>query len=125
MSTVEEVNNDYFYYVCGYIINNNAADESILLDGSDLFSLSDKGQGIQISTWNIANLAQPTMNVLRTIFPARITNLKRSWRARRLYGDLRPLFPILRDIYNRINLLPNNGTYNNDDELITYLRTLF
>jgi hypothetical protein len=125
MSSVEQVNNDYFYYVCAYIINNNAADESILLDGSGLFSLSDIGQGIQISSWNLANLTQPTMNILRAILPSRITIMKRTWNAYQVHSELKRLSPILKDIYNRINLLPNTHTYDSDAAFIAYLRTLY
>src|SRR5690348_9011263 len=116
-STDQQVNDDYFYYTCAYIINNNAADESIITY-TDLFSLSNIGQGIQISKWNVPNLQQPTIDNLKAILPSRITQLKRFSNAYYLSKENARLLTIFRDIYNRINALPNLGTFQNNAQLI-------
>ena len=128
MSTIDQVNNDYFFYVVAYLILNNVADETLLstyqLYNAPFTLQSTDGKTIQITQWSYSTLKQPTINDLMAIPPAKIVQLKKSNNAYQFLTNPN-LLTILRDIYNRISLLPNTGTYQTNADLITFLKTLF
>ena len=76
MSTDAEVNADYFMYCCYYIYSVNN-DTTVFDDTNNSFTLEDNGNGIEIATWTVPNVTQPTFAQLKQITPSQILTGKK------------------------------------------------
>ena len=124
MSTEAQVNADFFMYCCYYIYSVNG-DPKVFDDNNTTFSLVDNGNGIEIETWDVKDVKQPTMTDLKNITPAQIVTGKNWKELNKMEKQMPKLMTIFRDVYNRIGVVIPIGlpVYQNDRALENYLIT--
>ena len=103
MSTDAQVNADYFMYCCYYIYSVNN-DTTVFDDTNSSFTLEDNGNGIEIATWTVPNVTQPTFAQLKQITPSQILTGKKYREINKMNKEMPKLMTIFRDIYNRLVL---------------------
>ena len=126
MSTDAQVNADYFMYCCYYIYSVND-DTTVFDDTNSSFTLEDNGNGIEIATWTVPNVTQPTFAQLKQITPSQILTGKKYREINKMNKEMPKLMTIFRDIYNRLGVALPIGLpiYSNDQALANYLITKF
>ena len=130
MSSSDQVSSDYYHYVCAYIVAKSGLPAITVMQsiksGQYSFILSDPGTGvISISNWNVANVPQPQSSDLMALTPGSAQSIKKVSLVSDIAIGMPKVFTLLMDIYNRINTMPNNGTYKTNADLMNYLTTLF
>ena len=109
MSTEAQVNADFFMYCCYYIYSVND-DPKVFDDNNNTFSLVDNGNGIEIETWDVEDVKQPTMTDLKNITPAQIVtgkNWKELNKMEKQMPKLGVVIPIGLSVYQNDRALEN------------------